>query len=98
VDLAQAAVAAVTRRPEGPSVFNLGGGRGYSLHELLGVLEEVTGRTPRVEYHEARMIDPPVVSLDISRAERHLGWRPRVDLREGVGRTWEWIRRAAENA
>jgi len=97
-DLARATVAAVTRAPEGPRVFNLGGGRGYSLHQLLEILEEVTGRTPGVEYREPRKIDPPRVSLDISRAERHLGWRPVVDLREGVERTWEWIRRVTEGA
>ena len=29
--------------------------------------------------------------LDVSLAERELGWRPAVSLDEGLGATWEWI-------
>jgi nucleoside-diphosphate-sugar epimerase len=30
--------------------------------------------------------------LDVSRAERELGWRPEVSLAEGLRRTWESMR------
>jgi nucleoside-diphosphate-sugar epimerase len=30
--------------------------------------------------------------LDVSRAERELGWRPEVALAEGLRRTWESMR------
>jgi UDP-glucose 4-epimerase len=29
--------------------------------------------------------------LDVSLAEGELGWRPQVDLDEGLRRTWDWI-------
>ena len=29
--------------------------------------------------------------LDVSLAERELGWRPQVGLDEGLRRTWDWI-------
>jgi nucleoside-diphosphate-sugar epimerase len=30
--------------------------------------------------------------IDVSRAERELGWRPQVDLADGLSRTWSWMR------
>ncbi len=47
-------------------------------------------------------IDPPIYrrrmdffhsdsEFDTSRARRVLGWEPKVDLREGIRRTWEAI-------
>jgi UDP-glucose 4-epimerase len=32
------------------------------------------------------------VALDAGRASRSLGWTPKVDLTEGLARTWEWAR------
>ena len=29
--------------------------------------------------------------LDVSRAERELGWRPEIALADGLRRTWDWI-------
>jgi UDP-glucose 4-epimerase len=32
--------------------------------------------------------------LDASRIERERGWRPEVDLEEGLRRTWAWMQEA----
>ena len=37
--------------------------------------------------------DPKQRRPDITLAERVLGWHPRVDLREGLARTYDWYRR-----
>ena len=90
-DLVSAALstAAVQNAPE--RVFNLGGGRGYSLNELVQVIEKVTGQRAQVEYREGRRFDVPATVLDTSRAASYLRWTPRVELAEGVARTWQWI-------
>jgi CDP-paratose 2-epimerase len=33
---------------------------------------------------------------DINRAKKELGWSPRVGLREGIRRLWEWVRQNPE--
>ena len=71
-------------------VYNVGSGRSHSLAELLQVLEQVTGRTPRVEYRSKRAIDVPVTELDSLLFSTATGWVPRYELAEGVERTWAW--------
>lgn len=74
-------------------VFNLGSGKGTSLRQLLGILEEATGQEVVVRYAEARRIDVPVNVLDSSRARTAFGFEPVIALPAGVARTWQWMRK-----
>lgn len=72
-------------------VLNVGSGRGVSVNELLALVSEVTGKRPEIEYLPGRALDVPASVLDVGRAQRELGWRPRTELPEGISRTWAWI-------
>ncbi|MFQ6085407.1 MAG: NAD-dependent epimerase/dehydratase family protein [Candidatus Bathyarchaeia archaeon] len=74
-------------------VFNMGGGpeNVLSLLELLSLLEELTGRKPKVSFDDWRPADQKVYVSDISKAKRKLGWGPKVAPREGVKRLVEWF-------
>ncbi len=56
-------------------------------------LQQVTGATAELVFEPMPVDDPRQRRPDISLAERVLGWRPRVDLREGLARTHDWYRR-----
>jgi len=73
-------------------IYNIAGGRALSLNELLSVIRDVTGKHPQVEYTASRKLDVPENCLDIGLAQKELSWHPQVDIREGIGRTWEWLR------
>ncbi len=89
-DLVAAFLTAIEGEP--PSrVYNIGGGRSHTLEELLALIREVTGRSPRVRYAPGRRLDVPISCLDISRAARELGWSPEISLRQGIARVWEWL-------
>jgi UDP-glucose 4-epimerase len=90
-DLITAILSAASSDTAHERVFNIGGGRGYSLNELVQVIEQVTGRRAVVEYQAGRRFDVPAMVLDTSRAGTCLKWAPRVDLLEGVARTWKWV-------
>jgi UDP-glucose 4-epimerase len=79
------------------NVFNLGSGNGTTLNELVTIIRDVTQRAIEVNYTEGRAIDVPVNVLDISRAREDFNFAPRVHLREGIRRTWEWLNQGAEN-
>ncbi len=79
-------------------VLNVGSGRGASLNELLRLMSEVTGERPEVEYLPSRPLDVPVSVLDVGKARTGLGWEPETSLREGISRTWAWIRILPEDS
>lgn len=73
--------------------FNVGSGRGCSLNELLGIIESLLGHPAVRVDKEARSLDVPVNVLDISSARDCLKWEPRIPLRDGLMRTFDWIRK-----
>ena len=89
-DDAGAAAVAAAFNPTGSFTYNAGSGRTVSLRELLELIAEVSGREPQVESLPARAIDVPVTQLDSSQLVARTGWEPKVDLRDGVTRCWEW--------
>ncbi len=92
-DLVRACLSAATR-PVAGETFNISGGRGVSLRELVELIRRVTGRSPEVRYEEARSFDVPELVLDLRKARQLLAWEPRVALEEGLERTWRWMRSA----
>lgn len=69
--------------------FNLGAGFGVSIREVVEVLSEVTGRTFFFENNKEP--EHAVRILDITFASSILGWKPTVDLRTGLEKTWKWL-------
>jgi nucleoside-diphosphate-sugar epimerase len=73
-------------------VFNVASGTSVDLNETFHMLKKLTGYTGRVEYAEARAGDVKHSLADLASAETHLGYRPAIDLAEGLRRTVEWYR------
>jgi UDP-glucose 4-epimerase len=68
--------------------FNVGTGRATSVNELFDVVRRVAGTDAEAEYAAARQGELLRSVLDISLAERELGWRARTTLEEGLRNTW----------
>ena len=95
-DLVEALVLAANKETQ-YKVLNIGSGRGVSLNRLIACMAEVVGEPPQVEYLPPRSLDVPVNILDIRRAREKLAWEPRVELTEGINRTWDWVRSLPES-
>lgn len=76
--------------------LNVASGTETTLLELLETLLEVTGqRDVKPEFQEERKVNPvPRRLADTSRAEQAIGFRARVDLREGLRRLVDWRKEA----
>ncbi len=61
----------------GPSqAFNLGTGRGYSVKELISVVEQITGKKINCKILPSRAGDPDILVADAGRANKLLKWQP----------------------
>lgn len=97
-DLAQAHVLAVRAllegRVDGAAAYNLGNGKGYSVHEVIAAVEAVTGKRVPARHMPARAGDPPRLVADSSDAERMLGWRQEYsDLESQIAHAWAFLRK-----
>jgi UDP-glucose 4-epimerase len=71
-----------------PSVVNIGSGAPTSLAALAELIAEIADGV-EIVHDPDRGFDVARSWLDISRAGQTLGWEPRVQLPEGIARTWE---------
>jgi UDP-glucose-4-epimerase GalE len=97
-DLAEAHVRALRHLVESSSsmAVNLGTGRGYSVKEVVCMVEEVTGKTVPMSVGPRRPGDPPALVADPNCAEKLLRWKATRSLREIVSTAWDWMRRKGE--
>lgn len=93
-DAVDALIAAAKYQPQAdsPRVFNVGAGRGYSLNQLIEAMRDAIESKITVNYTPGRPEDVPINVLDIKRAESLLNWHPKVELRDGLSRTWNWLK------
>ena len=72
--------------------FNLGNSHPIKLSELVGMLEKATGRKAILKVEEMQPGDVPITWADLSKAERLLGYHPRVQMQEGLNDFVAWYR------
>ena len=78
---------------EGP--VNIGNPDEHTILELAKTVLEVTGSDAPIVFEPLPVDDPTRRRPDTALAERVLGWRPEIPLRDGVTRTAEWFRSTA---
>jgi nucleoside-diphosphate-sugar epimerase len=91
-DIARANVLAA-QSPVTDEVFNIASGTETSLVELAGVLLDAMGSELPVEHGPARTVNGVTRRLaDISAAADRLGWKPEIDLADGMRGLVDWWR------
>lgn len=71
---------------------NLGNPREFTIAELAELILKLTGSKSELVYKPLPQDDPAQRQPDISLAQSKLGWRPKVDLEEGLSKTIEYFR------
>lgn len=86
-DLIDGMVAYMTREHADPGPINLGNPNEISILELASTIIDMTGSRSEIDYRDLPQDDPLQRRPDIAKAEKELGWKPHVPLREGLGKT-----------
>ena len=87
-DIARGTIAAL--RPFGCETFNLGNDEPLKLIDMVAMIEELAGQKAKIEYKPWHPADMAATWADISKAKKHLDWKPQTNLREGLGKLAMW--------
>jgi len=95
VDLAKAHLVAINRMLKAKSksnfeVFNIGTGNGYSVMEIVKTFMEVNHIDLKYKIVEKREGDIEKVWADTSFANKELGWKAELGLKEMLKSAWNW--------
>ena len=78
-----------------PPLVNVRCGSDLSIRELSAVVRSVVGGDAKVRWDTSKPDGTPQKLLDTTKLAR-LGWRPRIELREGIRRAYDdFLRRSA---
>jgi len=91
-DVASGILAAL-RTEQVNTEYNLATRTETSLNQLVHLFAEVSGKDTEPHYGEARKGDILRSVLDNEKAKEGLGWEPKVSLKEGLARTYDYFAR-----
>lgn len=92
-DLIRLCISIISHRmPPGVQTFNAGSGNATTLLELIAQIERVTGQKVEYRFDGSHPVDADRIAVSIDQAHQAVGWQPRVELVEGLKRTWNWYR------
>lgn len=69
------------------NTFNISSGKGYSLNEIIKLVEQNTHKKIDVIYEEKRNFDIPKMILCNQKVEKILGWKPLIEIDNGIADT-----------
>jgi GDP-L-fucose synthase len=90
VDDLASAVLFLLEQYDSPEIINVGYGEDISIRELAELICDVVGFRGEVKWDRSKPDGTPRKLLDISRIKK-LGWEPRIALRDGIARLYEWF-------
>src|SRR5881296_2523509 len=79
-------------------IVNLGGGSRVTINRVLATLEDISRLEARRKFLPAAPGDPRHTGASINVARERLGWEPRVALREGLAKQWQWFQETRAGA
>lgn len=75
-------------------IYNIGGGPKNTIsvwRELQPLLEEHFNKKIPASFSKTRPGDQPIFIADIGKAKKDFGWEPRVGVKEGVRKLYDWV-------
>lgn len=74
----------------GFEIINLGDSKTVTLKELVCIIEDALGKKANLEYLPSQQGDVPITYADINKAKNLLGYRPNVNIKEGISKFAKW--------
>ena len=79
---------------DAPEPMNIGTGKEISIKDLVILIKEIVGYEGEIKFDESKPNGQPRRCLDVSKAEKDLGFLAKTTLREGLKKTYNWYSNA----
>ena len=73
-------------------VYNVACGKATSLNEMVGLLNEISGKNIEPQYREERKGDVKHSMASIEKIKKELGYSPQVYFKEGLEKVYNWYK------
>jgi nucleoside-diphosphate-sugar epimerase len=83
-DVVDSLLKASASKESGFRVLNIGSGEPHTVRELIDLIGQVTGKAVRWAQAAGPDDTHDAIWADIQRAKEHLGWTPKINLRDGL--------------
>ncbi len=94
-DSATGAIELMKREEAVGEVFNMGSGQDWSVKELAKLIGSLMGHKSieiEIDKDRLRPLDVERLQADYSKMRKLTGWKPKVELKEGLKKTIEWFK------
>jgi GDP-L-fucose synthase len=71
-------------------LYNIGTGKEISIKELAQLIQKIVGHTGEIIWDKSKPDGTPRKLLDVSKMNA-LGWKPEVNLQDGIKLTYDWF-------
>ncbi|MEN2283867.1 GDP-L-fucose synthase [Algoriphagus sp. SE2] len=94
-DLADAVVFALENKFQ-DNLYNVGTGKDLTIKELAELIQKTVGHTGEIIWDSSKPDGTPRKLMDVSKME-FAGWKAKVELSEGINKTYQWFLENKEN-
>lgn len=95
-DLADACVYLMNNY-DSSEIVNIGTGVDVTIRELAETIKEIVGYDGEIVFDSSKPDGTPKKLLDVSRLHE-AGWQHKIDLKEGIAKTYEWFTSTCGNS
>jgi UDP-glucuronate 4-epimerase len=90
-DVCDGVLATLTAEAATGQAINLGHHEPVAMIDLIRLLESELGTAAKIDFRPAFAGDMPITCADLSKAQRLLGYRPKIGIEEGVRDFVRWF-------
>lgn len=71
-------------------IFNIGGGKPFSLNQFIEKLENKFGKRILIEQQDSSVLDVNVTDANYDKLQKYIDFHPEIDLDKGIDNLFQW--------
>lgn len=92
-DLTDAYVHFLSSKEYFGEIFNIGSGKQYKIGDVVNLIQDISGKKLKINWskHASNQLEPKIWVANITKANSRLRWSPKVPVKAGLKKTYEWF-------